>query len=312
MFAPIKTAFEEANIPYWEGVPLSLFTSLHIGGKADFLVVVYKTDQLVLITKMLRENGIPFVVLGAGQNIVFSDQGFNGVVIKNETCDQILLETFNENYLLQVPSGYPFASICSSSALEHNLEGLEWGIYIPGTVGGAIINNVDSYNSCLSNSIHSVQIISNKGEIKWVEASCISFGKRQSLYLEKPWETILSVKFELRPTQEGVLKERIEGFKKGWKPEVPNAGAIFRTSDGSSVAKLLDELGLRGKRIGDALISYQNPAWFVNVGNSTAKDYIMLMNIAYKEILSNYSVRLIPQIKFVGEFSQEDISFLYG
>lgn len=288
--------------------PLSRHTSYRIGGAADFYLIVEKEEQLCRWVGLARELQTPYLIMGGGTNLLVADKGFRGLVIENRCRDFVLDEA---SYKVRAEAGVPLAFLARTTA-NHGSAGLEWAVGIPGTVGGAMVNNAGAYGGAVADVVRGVRILGREGQIRELALEEVKFGYRTSRFRQQnsPREAILSVKFSLSPESTEVLTRRMaeyQALRRAEHPRKPSAGSVFKNPPGLSAGKLIEQAGLKGKRVGNAQISPGHGNYIVNLGSATAKDVMDLIKLVREGIWQRFKVELELEIETVGEWGQAEI-----
>ncbi len=287
-------SFFKGNIMISE--PLNKYTTIKIGGPADYFVEPLDREDLINLIKYLNEINYPKVIIGTGSNILISDSGFRGCVINLE-------HGFNK-IKVEDTSVYAEAGVKLSKlvdvCLENSLIGIETLAGIPGTLGGAIVMNAGAYGTEISNYITSVEVLVGEKIKKLTKLEC-GFGYRKS-NLEKT--IIISANFILPEGDKEKAKERRREFLKKRKEsqpvDLPNAGSIFKNPQGMFAGKLIEDAGLKGLIIGGAKVSEKHGNFIVNFNNATSDDVINLINVIQKEVYKKFGIKLELEIKLLG------------
>lgn len=284
---------------------LSKHTSFRIGGPADFFTVAESREELCHWVKMASEQEVPFLVLGRGTNLLVADEGYRGLVIENR-CSGYELDIASHTVVAE--SGLPVARL-SRIAAEQGEAGLEWAIGIPGTVGGAIINNAGAYDGDMAAVVRRVTVLYPEDDVRHLGPQELGWGYRTSRFRnrEARHEIILSSKLQLQPRAPEVLKERMNDFREqrlASSPSEPSAGSVFKNPATTSAAELIDRAGLRGKSIGDARISEKHANYIVNVGHARAQDVLLLIALIKDQVRRLFGVELELEIEIIGVSEQ--------
>ena len=287
--------------------PLSGHTSYRIGGPADLYVAVWKEEDLLGWIRLARELEVPHFVMGRGTNLLVADEGIRGVVIENR-CRGVLIE----GEVWRVLAGGSFPALARRTAQE-GLAGLEWGTGIPGSVGGAIVNNAGAHGSSVAQVLQSVTILDQKGDVRKMPVEQIRLNYRPSRFRQKRQEVVLSAKFALRPESPALLKERLTSYTKQrgeTQPQEPSAGSVFKNPEGDHAGRLIEEVGLKGRRVGDAQISPRHANFIVNLGGAKASDVAALIKLVRERVWQTYGVELELEIELVGKWEAEELATL--
>lgn len=290
--------------------PLGQYTTFRIGGPADLFYDATSTDDLAGAVTAARDLGIQYFVLGLGANILVGDRGFRGLVIRNTSSH---LRFFDDGKLW-VESGAVVAKLIPQT-VEHGWSGLEHYVGIPSTVGGAIWQNLHFLSPAparektmfIADVFHSAELLTEKGDRRTVDKDYMQFGYDTSI-LHKQRDVALAVTFQLEPGDKAVMHRIMQenlswrGGKHPWLEYHPSAGSIFKKIEGVGAGRLIDDVGLKGHRHGDAQISHIHANIMVNLGHATAKDVRELIAFAQQKVEEKSGHRLEPEIGFIGEF----------
>lgn len=290
--------------------PLSAHTSYRIGGPADLFVSVESQDELCRTVALAQEFQVPYFLLGSGTNILVSDKGIRGLVILNRARDS-RFEIRGEEVTLWAEAGALLQNLAVES-VQRGLAGLEWAVGIPGTVGGAVVGNAGAYGGYVSDVLILVAILRADGEIQELKATELGFGYRTSRFKtasHRPgiaMPVILSARFKLRSESVEVLRERVAGYtrqREARQPSEPSAGSVFKRTDQYPAGFLIEQAGLKGKRIGDAQISPKHANFIVNLGRARASDVKALIDMARDAVHKQFGIGLELEQELVGEWN---------
>jgi UDP-N-acetylmuramate dehydrogenase len=279
---------------------LAKHTTWRIGGPADVLAIPDHISQVMELVRVAKNHGIPYFVLGRGSNLLVKDGGIRGLVIKmGELFSQL---TINGSDLV-VQSGRSIVST-AHVAMKNGLSGLEFATGIPGTVGGAVMMNAGAHGSAIQDVIQSVQVLTPAGEVANLLVPTLNFHYRSSA-LRDSGNVVLSATFALTP---GNVEEML-GKVKAWSLRrhatqplsFPSCGSVFRNPPGDHAARLIEAVGLKGTRIGDAMISDLHANFIINLGHASAKDVMALMKSAQERVKAVFAIELVPEVRLVGE-----------
>ncbi len=284
--------------------PLKNHTTYQIGGVADYFISVYNQQALQDLIALLKKTQTNWLILGNGSNVLIHDAPFHGVVIS-------LRPYFNafsfSDTLLEAQAGCSLIRL-SQEALSRSLSGLEFAAGIPGSLGGGIYMNAGAYLSDLSNLLEDVTILRN-GKIVTLPAETLDFTYRHSIFQShKDW-IILSARFRLRQGQYEKIKALMDSRRArrvASQPlSSPCAGSVFRNPPNGYAWKIIEALGLRGIRHGDARISPVHANFIVNEGNATAEDVDSLICLIQDRAYQAFGVRLITEIERINWDAKE-------
>ena len=273
-------------------------TTYKVGGKAICAVIPEDEGSLITLLQYLRENNIKYKLLGNGSNVIFNDAGYDGVIIK--------LDNFNSlkiiNNRIVVGAGYPFNKLAIRVS-RLGFTGLEFAAGIPGTVGGAVYMNAGAYKSDIGYVLTSIKVLTPDLKIKTMYNKDLDFHYRTS-FLQKNKDyicleaTITLTKgnsYEIMDLISERQKRRVET-----QPlEYPSAGSVFRNPEGDYAGRLIEEIGYKGKSIGDAKVSEKHANFIINNGNATGEDIKKLINEIKDKIKEKYNIELKVEQEFV-------------
>ncbi|ANY69948.1 UDP-N-acetylenolpyruvoylglucosamine reductase [Paenibacillus sp. BIHB 4019] len=275
-------------------------TTWKIGGPADILIIPDGQEQIMSAVRLLHENGIPWTHLGRGSNMLVSDKGIRGVVIKPRGgLDYV---RFDGN-TVHAGAAYSFIKLSVMSSKE-GLTGLEFAGGIPGTVGGAVYMNAGAHGSDVSRIFKSAEIVLENGELVTYGPEDMQFSYRHSVLHERKG-LVLSATFELTPGDRQEIAATLASYKERRLRTQPLqlacAGSVFRNPPGDYAARLIEEAGLKGFRVGAAEVSVLHANFIVNTGQATAEDVLTLMAHIQGVIVDRYGISLVPEVLVVGE-----------
>jgi UDP-N-acetylmuramate--alanine ligase len=286
--------------------PLSRHTTFGIGGPADVYVVAENGDGLAQIVLACREHGAPVFVLGSGSNILVGDAGIRGVVIENQAKAVAGPEPDGQGGLrFQVESGASFAGV-ARALVRQGYAGLEWASGIPGTLGGAVVFNAGAYGGCLGDVLRSIVFVNGTGAKKELPAEQLGLVYRGSVFSRGQYRdrVVISAEMTLWPGDAETLTQRVQELdtrRLSAQPRGRNAGSIFKNAPDHPAWKLIDQVGLRGHRIGDAQISDKHCNFFINAGRARAADVKALIDLARQRVRDQFGVELELEVALVGE-----------
>lgn len=277
-------------------VALAPFSTFKIGGAADYFIIAKSKEELKEAYIAAKKASLPLFVLGGGSNVIFSDEGFRGIIIKNEAKK---LEV--EGTLIKAESGVLWAQI-TQIALENNLQGVEQLMGLPGTLGGAVRGNAGAHGVEMKDILKNALILDeDTWQEKLVEANYFNFGYRESVLKENP-QLVLELTIELKPNRGQVddLRETMKKLlfeRREKQPTGQNAGSFFKNpSVGQSAGRLIDSAGLKGFKIGNAQISPMHGNFFMNLGGATQQEVLQLAKKAQDEVLKSAGIKLEQEV----------------
>lgn len=286
---------------------LKKHTTYGIGGPADLMIFPKSKQDLIKVIEIINENKIQLTILGSGSNVLVSDNGIRGAVISLKNS---LKKIEVDDNILYAECGTMLGKIVKH-AVKNNLIGLENLNGVPGTLGGALIMNAGAWGGEISENLIHVEVINSKSEIQKIQKKDLNFSYRQSSFNKD--DILLSAKFNLKKADKEIIKENFIEAQSGRKKSQPlnkrSAGSLFKNPKNNSAGKLLDEAGLKGYSVGDAKISEKHANFFINDGDATSKDMLMLIKKAHKEVKDKFNVNLSLEVKLMG-FNEEEIEGL--
>ncbi|KZL93288.1 UDP-N-acetylmuramate dehydrogenase [Clostridium magnum] len=279
--------------------PMKNHTSFKVGGPVDILVNPENHKQVLDIINLCKKDNVPYYIIGNGTNLLVKDGGIRGVVIKLCKLNEI---TLDQDKLI-AKSGALLKDV-SDIALKQGLAGFEFACGIPGSIGGAVAMNAGAYNGEISNVIESAKVIDNEGNIKTLNKDELELGYRMSSILKHGY-TVIEVTFKLHKGEQEKIKDRIEDLSKRRSDkqplEYPSAGSTFKRPEGYFAAKLIEDSGLKGMRVGDAQVSEKHSGFIINKGNATAKDILGLIKLVQNTVKDKFNVDLFTEVRIIGE-----------
>ena len=276
-------------------------TTFRIGGPADFLVLPRTSQEIAEVTALCRREGEPWYVIGNGSNLLVSDKGVRGVVIR-------LLHNFNKIEVrdeeVHAQAGAVNAAV-ARKALDAGLTGFEFAAGIPGTTGGAVVMNAGAYGGEMKDILKEVTVLDEDGRVCTLAAEELELGYRTSIMARKGY-IVLDICMKLEKGDPESIRARMEELREKRitrQPlEYPSAGSTFKRPEGYFAGKLIMDAGLRGFTVGGAQISEKHCGFVINKGGATAEDVVNLMEETKKIVMEKFGVVLEPEIKRLGEF----------
>jgi len=298
--------------------PLAAHTSFRVGGPADLFATARSAAELVELARLAREHDVPYFVLGGGTNILVSDRGVRGLVIHNQSRDvktQFMaspsLPEGNANSsvqcVLEAESGVLLSHLVNYTT-RLGLAGLEWAAGIPGTLGGAIVNNAGAFGSAMSDIVQGVSVLDPDGRISIWDAARLAFGYRTSCLKREPnrGHILLSAKLLLRREAMATLQARLAEYatkRREKQPKEASAGSVFMNPPGDHAGRLIEQAGLKGLQVGDAQVSPQHANFIVNLGQAKASEVYTLIEMVRERVYRQANVSLDLEIQLVGDWA---------
>lgn len=281
---------------------MSKHTSFKIGGTADLFLNVKTEEELKQAIHFAKEKKIPVTIIGNGSNILVLDKGIRGLVIKIDIKKQQINE--KHNFIeAKVGSGVKLMQL-AISLLNSEISGFEEFSGIPGTIGGAVYMNAGAYGKEMKDIVIETKCMDYNGKIYNFTNKEQEFNYRSSVFNKNEY-IILETTLKLTKGTKEQIKNKMNELnlkRKSTQPmEYPSAGSSFKRKEGIITAKLIDECGLKGYKIGGAMVSQKHAGFIVNIGNATAKDVLDLVKYIKKKVFERFKVEIEEEIRIIGE-----------
>ncbi len=282
--------------------PMKNHTSFRVGGNADFLVSPTEVDEVKQIVELCRHNVIPLTLIGNGTNTLVRDGGVRGITLK-PCLKRMTKENIDDYFLYTCGSGLSIATI-ANRATEDELTGLEFAAGIPGSLGGAIRMNAGAYGGQMEDVVVETTYMDYDGDIYTINSEDHEFEYRNSIF-SKVQAIILESKLKLKKGNKQEIIEQIRANKEDRdlkQPlDYPSAGSTFKRGNGFITAKLIDECGLKGYKIGGAKVSEKHAGFIINCDNATAKDILNLIDYIKTNVKEKTGYTIEEEIQVIGE-----------
>jgi len=279
--------------------PMRQFTSIKVGGPAECLLFPKDVDELKKVIRFVRRKKIPFLILGKGSNLVVRDKGVRGWIIN---LTQGIKKITLDGEVVEAEAGLPLQRLVQFS-IQKGLTGLEPFSGIPGTVGGGLAMNAGAWGAELKDVLLSMTFMKEGGEIVERPRSRLRFSYR-GLALPPSW-VILKGRFRLKKGKKEEILERVKSYsemRKRRQPlDYPSAGSVFKNPKEGPAGKWIEEVGLKGFRVGQAMVSHRHANFIVNLGKAKAEEVIYLMEFIEKKIYEEKGISLEREVRVVGE-----------
>jgi len=306
-------------IKKFKNISLAPYTTFQIGGRAKYFFIVKTIEQLMEAVLWSKQNKIKYFILGGGSNLLISDRGFSGLVIKLDIQSYKLRES-----RLIAGAGLSLSRLVQLAA-KNNLSGLEWGVGIPGTVGGAIRGNAGAFGQAIGQTVDKVIVLTSPVTIeRWSAVKC-RFAYRNSIFKSNRKVIILGVELKLRRGRGAFVGQQMKEFlrRRCYQPRQYSAGCVFknptltlcqrfslitRYPDAANkisqnglipAAWLIDQCGLRGKKSGQAQISLEHANFIINLGQAKARDVRKLIALIKKTVYNKLNIKLQEEVEIV-------------
>ncbi len=295
--ADVRAAVAGLRGPVFFQAPLREYTSFKIGGPADVVVEPVDIEDVCLVVQQARARKVPLFVVG-GTNLLIRDGGIRGIVVSLVRLRAIKEEP---GHVLYAEGGVGMPTLIGY-AIKHSLAGLEWAAGIPGTVAGCVVMNAGTKLGEMKDAVKAVRMVNLKGQIVDLEAGQIPFEYRRA---RLPRGIVVGVWLQLkqgvRSEIEKVVKDYLH-YRRDTQPlAMPSAGCVFKNPPNDSAGRLIETVGLKGARVGDAEVSTKHANFMVNRGQARAADVIALIGKVRSAIRRRAGVRLDLELKIVGE-----------
>ena len=281
--------------------PMDQYTTFRAGGKAEALYALSELAGLSRLLPYLKVAAIPYMVLGKGSNLLVRDQGFKGVMIVLKGEMATFEKDANDPCRIGVGAGLGIDELLNH-CIKGGLGGLEFLAGIPGTVGGALAMNAGAWGMEIVPLVQRMQLVTPQGEVMDMEGSQLRFSYR-ALSIPKG-SVIVASRFLCAQKTRSLVSEKVAGYLKERKArqplEYPSGGSVFRNPPDAHAGRLIEEAGLKGEKIGGAMISPKHANFIVNVGGATAEDILALMALARKRVHERTGIQLEPEIRIAG------------
>lgn len=278
--------------------PMSSHCTFRAGGTAKYYVIPDEYKKVRDVLRLCVEENIPYYVIGNGSNLLVQDDGFDGVIIEIDSALAKIEINGNE---IVAKAGAKLSKI-AVKALNESLTGFEFAHGIPGNLGGAVTMNAGAYGGEMKDVLKWVKVLDNNGEMKTLKAEELELGYRTSVIVKEKM-IVLEACIELhegnRDEIEMHMKELMAKRKEKQPLEYPSAGSTFKRPEGYFAGKLIQDAGLKGYRVGGAMVSEKHSGFVINYDNATATDIINLMKNVRKKVYEEFQVTLEPEVKIL-------------
>ena len=287
--------FEAVN--YKSDEPLKKHTTMRVGGNAKYVFCPKDVHELKAVIDYCKSNNERYIVIGNGSNIIFMDDGFDGIVIK---IFNLMSGSSIEGNLIKADAGCILSKL-ANLAKDNSLKGMEFASGIPGTLGGAIVMNAGAYGGEMKDIIEYVDILLDDGNVKRYSNEEMNFGYRKSIVDEG--KIVLSAGLRLSKGDKSEIEAKMLELKEkrtSKQPlEYPSSGSTFKRPEGYFAAKLIEDAGLKGYRVGGAMVSPKHSGFVINYDNATAEDILKLIEDVRNIVNDKFGVLLEPEVKII-------------
>ncbi|MFH1838603.1 MAG: UDP-N-acetylmuramate dehydrogenase [Candidatus Kuenenbacteria bacterium] len=304
-----------------KNVFLAPYTTFKIGGPSKYFYIAKNTKDLIKIIKIAKKEKIAIFILGKGSNLLISDKGYDGLVIKIKLND---IKVDINNKEIQIGAGVSLINVVRNSA-ENSLSGIEWAINVPGTIGGAVIINAGCFGGEMSELIKNVKVLNiDNFEIETYSKKECNFSYRSSIFKKIKNRIILSVSLKFKNSSVEKINKKIKKIiskRIQQQPQGISAGSFFKKvivndakiikifkdkgglkfeNNKISAGWFIEQCGLKGKKIGGAIVSEKHANFIINTGQATAEDVIMLISLIKEKVRNKFNVQLQEEIEYIG------------
>jgi len=289
-----------------------LYSTFRVGGPADFLVRVGDADEAALALRWAAEQGLPVTVFGGGSNMLVADRGIRGLVVvvrrPGRDLELEVLEESAERVRVRVPAAAPLTWL-GREASSRGLAGLTWAVGLPGNVGGATVNNAGAHGGEMKDNLVSLRVIDASGELAERDRDWLApeYRRTRMKAAGNPrGEIVVDVTLELtRADAEELAREAGEHaeYRHATQPTGKCAGSIFKNPPGTYSGRVIEQLGLKGTRVGGAEVSPKHANFIVNESDATAADIVALIELVQERVRQETGIELETEIERVGEWT---------
>lgn len=286
--------------------PLGKYTAARLGGAADWLYIAKQDEsELIAVAQAAWADGLPVRVIGGGANILVADAGVRGLVIINRLAD--IAQTSPDT--LMVTAGTALTAL-SRKCQSLGLTGFEWAVAVPGTLGGALVNNAGAHGGDTAGCVVDVRVLEPDGVRVYTHAD-LAYAYRHSALKARPDRrfVVLSATLRFRPDDPAAIQARMDeynAYRKRTQPAGASLGSVFKNPPDDYAGRLIEAAGLKGVRVGSAAVSQKHANFIVNDdAGGSAEDYHRLVRHVQSTVLAQFGVQLETEIEFIGEFSSD-------
>ena len=285
--------------------PMSAHTTFRIGGPADYFVVPEDAASLGRGVALCRAEGVDYFITGNGSNLLVGDGGYRGVVFHIcHTMDDVVYEEKGTELLVEAGAGVMLSSLARQVSSK-GYTGFEYATGIPGTLGGGVTMNAGAYGGEISDNLLWAELMDETGAVLRLERDRLKLSYRHSVMMEQPL-VVLRAGFSFTKGDAMAITEKVAELSRSRKEkqplEYPSAGSTFKRPEGYFAGKLIQDCGLKGFRVGDAMVSEKHSGFVINVGHATAADVMTLIRHVQQEVDRQFCVRIEPEVRMIGEF----------
>ena len=285
--------------------PMAAHTTFRIGGPADYFAVPADSVSLGKGIALCRAEGIDYFITGNGSNLLVGDGGYRGVIFHIcHTMDEVAYEEKEDGLLVEAGAGVMLAGLARQVSSK-GYTGFEYATGIPGTLGGGVTMNAGAYGGEISDSLLWAELMDETGAVLRLDKERLKLSYRHSVMMEQPL-VVLKAAFKFTKGNASAITERVAELSRSRREkqplEYPSAGSTFKRPEGYFAGKLIQDCGLKGFRVGDAVVSEKHSGFVINAGQATAADVMALIRHVQQAVEEKFHVRIEPEVRMLGEF----------
>ncbi len=315
--APTSARSHKASITYLkrqfgdrfkENEPMDRHTWVRIGGPAEYFLEAKNVDELARVAAFAWTDHLPITILGGGSNVLVSDKGISGLVLINK-AQNVTFTDAGSAVMVDVESGAGLISF-ARDCIARGYDGLTWAVGIPGSVGGAVINNAGAFGGEMSEVVQTVTLLefdeNNVAERRTHDAADMKYVYRNSVLKGRHDYVVLSTTLALTPGDTQDMETLAEGFtrrRRRNQPLQPSIGSVFKNPTGDKAGRLLEEAGMKGREVGCIRVSDKHANFIINAGGGSAQDYRALVREARQRVMEKFGIALELEIEMIGDWS---------
>lgn len=295
----LKAHFPEERIRFQE--PMSLHTTFRAGGPARYMAMPADEEEISRLIRQCQSVGLPWFVMGNGSNLLVSDRGYDGLIMK---LGRQYAELSVDGCEIKAQTGALLSRLARQAALN-NLAGLAFAAGIPGTLGGGLMMNAGAYGGELSQVVKAVRVLDGEGQIRTLTARQMGFGYRTSVLKESGLIALEAV-LSLTPGDGSQQLREMEELNRRRREKQPleyaSAGSTFKRPEGYFAGRLIEQAGLKGLSVGDAQVSEKHCGFVINKGNASAAEIYTLCRMVQERVYERFQVELTMEVRLLGDF----------
>lgn len=297
------------------GERLDRHTSYRIGGPADLFLPASRTDQVVAALQAAHALGVPCRIIGGASNLLVADAGVAGLVVKNLVNETRYAEVPGDDQRVNLvaAAGCQLAAVARQSA-RRGLAGLVWASNVPGTVGAAVVNNAGAFGSCMAEVLERALLVDNVGATRDLGPADLAMAYRSTRLKRRELNlVVLEAELRLQRGDAGALQAEVaevRARRQRTQPAGFSAGSMFTNPPDDAAGRLIEAAGLKGVRVGGAVVALLHANFILNEGGATASDVYALMRRIQDTVYTRFGVWLVPEVQLVGRWSAAELAAL--